>query len=185
MASQERARWRSGMISSRRGATNFYAWHGSEHMPERVGVPGFLRGRRFPAIDADLEFFNLYETRSAAVVKGDEYRARLNNPTPWTLESVKFFRSVARSLCSVAFSTGGAQGGLMATLRYDVPDADATRHADTMRSDFIPTLTAVEGVAAAHLLLADEAASGVVNAEQKARGEANVVPRYVLLVKTG
>jgi len=33
----------------------FYAWHGEEHMPERVGIPGFLRGRRYVATRADLE----------------------------------------------------------------------------------------------------------------------------------
>ena len=31
------------------GRANFYAWHGSEHMPERLGIPGFVRGRRFVA----------------------------------------------------------------------------------------------------------------------------------------
>ena len=27
------------------GRDEFYAWHLAEHMPERVGIPGFLRGR--------------------------------------------------------------------------------------------------------------------------------------------
>jgi hypothetical protein len=27
----------------------FYAWHNEEHMPERVGIPGFRRGRRYIA----------------------------------------------------------------------------------------------------------------------------------------
>jgi hypothetical protein len=29
------------------GEDDFYRWHNTEHMPERVGVPGFLRGRRY------------------------------------------------------------------------------------------------------------------------------------------
>ena len=33
------------------GRADFYAWHLSEHMPERVGIPGFLRGRRYRAAD--------------------------------------------------------------------------------------------------------------------------------------
>jgi hypothetical protein len=32
------------------GRAQFYAWHGREHMPERLGIPGFLRGRRYVAL---------------------------------------------------------------------------------------------------------------------------------------
>ena len=57
-------------------------------MPERVAIPGFLRGRRYVALDADLEFFNLYEAASPKVLAGPDYLERLNNPTPWTRASV-------------------------------------------------------------------------------------------------
>ena len=46
------------------GRAEFYALHGREHMPERVGIPGFLRGRRYIAAHGIPEFFNLYETAS-------------------------------------------------------------------------------------------------------------------------
>ena len=29
------------------GRTDFYEWHNREHMPERVGIPGFEAGRRW------------------------------------------------------------------------------------------------------------------------------------------
>jgi len=32
------------------GRANFYEWHDREHIPERVGIPGFLRGRRYIAL---------------------------------------------------------------------------------------------------------------------------------------
>src|SRR5262245_5049780 len=43
---------------------DFYAWHLTEHMPERTAIPGFRRGRRYIACDAATrpEFFTLYET---------------------------------------------------------------------------------------------------------------------------
>ena len=97
------------------GLGEFYAWHGEEHMPERVGIPGFIRGRRFIAIDADLQFFNLYDTASPQVVKGPDYKARLDSPTPRTSSAVKHFRNVARSLCAVVVRTGAVQGGVLAT----------------------------------------------------------------------
>src|SRR5262249_45829198 len=87
------------------GRQAFYAWHGREHMPERPGIPGFLRGRRYVAEGADgPEFFNLYETVSPCTASGAEYRMRLDSPTPWTQATVRHFRNVSRSLCAVAAS---------------------------------------------------------------------------------
>ncbi len=66
------------------GRTEFYEWHNREHMPERVGIPGFRRGRRYSAKYGSPEFFTLYEADSAEVLVGQDYLNRLNNPTPWT-----------------------------------------------------------------------------------------------------
>ncbi|MDH3660085.1 MAG: hypothetical protein OEU92_08655 [Alphaproteobacteria bacterium] len=165
------------------GRENFYAWHGREHMPERVGIPGFLRGRRYVAIDAKLEYFNLYEAKTTAVLSGPAYLDRLNNPTPWTLESVKHFRDVARSICQVTASFGEGQGGLITTCCYDVSERDAEQHATALSSDLLPKLGENAMVAGVHLLIADADASLVDSAERKARGVQNRVPRWIILVE--
>lgn len=165
------------------GRDTFYAWHGQEHMPERVGIPGFLRGRRYIGIDAGLEFFNLYEVESIEILKGAGYADRVNNPTPWTLAAVQHFRSVSRSLCRVAGSLGHAQGGLLATLRYDVPAGAEEAHLADLNQRLLPSLAAAPGVAGAHILMADAEASGQANAEQRARGIANAVPRWIILLE--
>ncbi|CAM5773324.1 hypothetical protein [Bosea minatitlanensis] len=165
------------------GRDEFYAWHGREHMPERVGIPGFLRGRRYVALDAELEFFNLYEALSVETLKSQDYTARVNAPTPWTLSAVRHFRSVARSICRVALSSGPAQGGLIATLRYDVPEGRDREHREALTRRFVPDLLDRPGVAGVHWLVADAEASGVATAEQEARGVANAVPRRVLLLE--
>jgi hypothetical protein len=161
------------------GRDMFYDWHGTEHMPERLGIPGFRRGRRFVAIDADLEFFNLYEVQTDAILRGEDYRARLNNPTPWTIKTVQHFRAVARSICRVEASAGAAQGGLVATMRYEVEAA----HIAGLKSRVLPGLLKTAGIAGAHLLIADREASGERTAEQKARGGTNAVPRCILVVE--
>ena len=63
------------------GRDDFYEWHNREHMPERVGIPGFRRGRRFVAIEGRPEYFNLYEADSAETLGGQDYLNRLNAPT--------------------------------------------------------------------------------------------------------
>ena len=104
---------------------NFYAWHNHEHMPERVGIPGFRRGRRYIAERGVPEYFNLYEADSPEVLSGQDYLNRLNAPTPWTREVVVSFRNVTRAICRVVFSGGVGQGGHMLTLRFDLLGANA------------------------------------------------------------
>jgi hypothetical protein len=165
------------------GRDDFYAWHGQEHMPERLGIPGFLRGRRYIGTGARHEFFNLYEARSMDVLLGKAYADRVNAPTPWTIAAVRHFRSVSRSLCHVRGTFGDAQGGLLATLRYDVPASDAPEHLELMNRQFLPAIATLSGVAGVHLLVADAAGSSAPNAEERARGVANVVPRWVILLE--
>ena len=35
-------------------ASDWYRWHTEEHMPERVGIPGFLAGRRYDLVDTHI-----------------------------------------------------------------------------------------------------------------------------------
>ena len=165
------------------GRDDFYAWHGQEHMPERLAIPGFLRGRRYIGISTRHEFFNLYEARDIDVLLGKAYADRVNQPTPWTIAAVRHFRSVSRSLCHVRGTHGRAQGGLLATLRYDVQAANAQEHIDLLNRQFLPAIAALAGVAGVHLLVADASGSSEPNAEALARGVANVVPRWVILLE--
>jgi hypothetical protein len=166
------------------GRREFYAWHGAEHMPERAGIPGFLRGRRYAAIEGSPEYFNLYETVSRFTVTGSDYLARLNAPTPWTLATVKHFRNVSRSLCEVAASHGEGQGGLLATFRYAVADDAAAAHRRRLAHSVLPALADAAGVAGAHLLIADAAASAIETAERQARDATNLIPRWIVLVES-
>ena len=138
------------------GRAEFYAWHLHEHMPERVGIPGFVRGRRYRAADAATqpEFFTLYETLSFQVIQGSDYLARLNEPTDWTRAATAHFQSTTRSLTRVVASHGVGSGGAMLTLRFDIAD-DAVH-------DLVPRVTSALEAAArlpritgAHLLGSD------------------------------
>ena len=164
------------------GRDVFYAWHGREHMPERAAIPGFLRGRRYVAIEGGPEYFNLYETMSPGVLTGPDYLARLNSPTEWTTATVRHFRNVSRSLCEVATSHGEGQGGLVATYRYDVDDAGAERHRERMAA-LLPHMALEPGIAGAHLLVADPVGSAIETAEKRARANATQIPRWIVLLE--
>jgi hypothetical protein len=166
---------------SAEGRANFYEWHGREHIPERVGIPGFLSGRRYVAEYGGPEFFTLYETVTPDVLNGPDYHTRLNAPTDWTLNSTAHFRDVARALCRVDRSWGHGSGGLIGTWRFELPELnDASQ--DRLRV-VTQDLAQLDGVAGAHLLITDRSASTVDNEERKRRGRDNQVPGWILLVE--
>jgi hypothetical protein len=164
------------------GRADFFEWHNREHMPERVGIPGFRRGRRYIALSGAPEFFTLYETDSPEVLAGADYLGRLNSPTPWTRRATQPFRNVSRSLCRVALSLGTGQGGLLATWRYDVVEGREEEQRRLLAHRVLPELADRAGICGVHLCLADRGASLIETEEKKGRPKA-MVPNWVILVE--
>lgn len=165
------------------GRAEFYEWHTREHMPERVAIPGFLRGRRYIAAEGHPEFFTLYETVSLADLSGPEYLARLNSPTEWTRRATAHFTDTARSLCRVALTLGPGAGGWLMTWRYDIAAGREDEHRRTLEP-VLREMAKAPGIVGAHLCIADRAASGIETVEKKGRPQ-NAVPGWVILVEGG
>ena len=161
----------------------FYEWHNREHMPERVGIPGFRRGRRYLAVSGAPEYFNLYEADSPEVLAGQDYLNRLNAPSEWTKRVVPSFRNVARSICRVAFTSGVGSGGVMLTMRFDIEAEHSASAIEALTTRTLPPLPFRKGIAGVHLCLADEASSKVETAEKKARAETTLVPTWIVLIE--
>lgn len=104
------------------GTEDFYErWYMSEHFPERLGVPGFLRGRRHEAIDADRKYFTFYELAHPDVLFSDAYIARLNAPTAWTETMMRSWGKMFRTVCERVRRQGEAVGGCVAVARWEGP----------------------------------------------------------------
>jgi hypothetical protein len=163
------------------GLAEFYEWHHREHMPERVGIPGFLRGRRYIAVRGAPEFFTLYEATSTDVLAGPHYLERLNNPTPLTRHVIpKYFRNMVRGVCDVRFSIGGGEGGWLIALRV----AAQAGHEDELSRYLIETLPSVHEmpmIFGVHLCVADAGASTIETSERKSHGAA--VPEWLVLIE--
>lgn len=102
------------------GEAHYERWYKCEHMQERVAVPGFRFGRRYERVgDADRRFFTYYEVDNASVLSSPAYVARLENPTPWTTESMRYFRNMVRTVCDVKSSAGDLIGSHAVVLRAD------------------------------------------------------------------
>jgi len=109
---------------SEEAEADFVAWHVREHIPERVAVPGFLRGRRYVAETGYPKYFNFYETETPETLLAPTYLERLNAPSDWTRRVVRHFQDTSRTVCAVALSVGQGDGGFIGALRFFArPDA--------------------------------------------------------------
>jgi hypothetical protein len=164
------------------GRAEFYEWHDREHMPERAGIPGFLRGRRYIAVHGTPQYFTLYETETQAVLTGKDYLTRLNNPTPWTAKVVPaHFRNTSRGVCSVELSDGVGQGGYILTLRFG-PQPGRENGLRQYLTSALAAILALPAVVGIHFCVADREGSSIETAEK--RGREVGIPNWLVLIET-
>lgn len=75
----------------------YQRWHNNEHIPERLSIPGFMRGRRYRSVREDSRFLMYYDTTSLEVLTSAPYLARLNAPTPRTRNALGWFKNGNRT----------------------------------------------------------------------------------------
>jgi hypothetical protein len=161
---------------------DFVAWHVREHIPERVSLPGFLRGRRYVAVDGYPKYFNFYETETAAALSSSAYQARLNAPTEWTKRVVANFTDTSRTVCDVAFSVGVGEGSFVEAIVLETSAAAETFRA-AIRAQTADAPAAIPGVVGLHLLQGHAATGQGETAEKKLRGVPDKMAAWILLVE--
>ncbi|KAL2004568.1 hypothetical protein VTN00DRAFT_3453 [Thermoascus crustaceus] len=154
-------------------------WWTNEHLPERLGIPGFLHARRYyapgdPSSSASAKYLTCYEVSSLDTLTSVEYMAALNAPTPRTQQFMPTLASMNRSSCTILYSSarsefagrlGGGVGATAALVTFaPPPDPQAC---DKLRSWILDALLPVVFdyplVLAFHLLERNDAASRAGN----------------------
>jgi hypothetical protein len=158
-------------------------WHTHEHMIERVAIPGFLRGSRYRALDAGLRVCTIYLGETLATFTSRAYVERLDNPTPWSARCFPLFRSMNRSLCTVAASFGHGIGGYLLTMQLSAREGDGDRLKKRLIDEALPALAHRPGLNGAHLLIADKSASQTGSREKALRGVPDAVADWIVLVE--
>lgn len=161
--------------------SEFEDWHSHEHMPERLAIPGFLRGTRWIAISGAPSYFVMYELARSTTMTTGPYLERLNNPTPWSKKMMPQHRNMVRSLCRVRASFGGGVALALATIRFSPAARKSKALSEWLTGGVMPALPGRKGLTAAHLLQALPMAGKPQTTEQKIRG-GDAVADWVLLV---
>ena len=143
-------------------------WHTHEHLPERLAIPGFLRGSRWVALQGAPRYMVLYEVERRETLESAAYLERLNEPTPWTAKMMPYYRAMRRGLCTVAASAGTGLGPFALLVRFGAAPGQEQRLHDWLRRDILDALPARPGLGSVHLLQGEVAAS--MTNEQRIRG---------------
>ncbi len=154
-------------------------WHTREHLPERLAIPGFVRGTRWVASSGHPRYFVMYEVEELAVLTSDAYLERLNNPSPWTAKMMPSYRGMARGFCSVAGSFGLGMGHAGLLIRFSPAGEAVSGLRKWLLQDILPRLPARSGVGSAHLF--EATLTPQMTNEQRIRG-ADAGVDWVLLV---
>ena len=94
-------------------------WYFGEHLPERVGVPGFVAGRRYEAVSGAPKFLTYYEGIGPDVFVSKPYMDRLNDPTQLTTRVLQHFRNTNRTICRRIWEAGDLRGAWGVAVRVD------------------------------------------------------------------
>lgn len=111
---------------------DYERWYFREHLPERVGVPGFVSGRRYEAVSGRPRFLTCYEGRNPEVFVSKPYYDRLNDPTPWTTEVLRHFRDTSRTVCRRTWEAGDVRGAWAVAIRIDRSGEGAAEARDAL-----------------------------------------------------
>jgi hypothetical protein len=159
----------------------YYEWHCREHMVGRVAIPGYLRGRRYIAAQAQRDFLVLYEVNDLSVVTGADYLAKANKPSPLTQRTSKFVKNAVRGLAVVRASLGIGTGGCALTLRFDPRAGSEGTLERYLTGDALPRIAERADITGAHFLVADQAASAYVPVERQ--GRPTDIPNWIVVLE--
>ncbi|MDB5806209.1 MAG: hypothetical protein JWN73_3531 [Betaproteobacteria bacterium] len=155
-------------------------WYIDEHMPERLDIGGYLRARRYEAVEGVPQYLTMFEAATPAALASDGYLRLVKKISAQSQHIRAGFSNVARNTFRVRVSRGRGLGAAMLSIRLHVTGSAA---GSLMAMDeAAPRLLRQPGIVGVHWL---EAAPEVRAEMDKVRvtGVNDAIVEHVLLVE--
>ncbi|MGE4218374.1 MAG: hypothetical protein AB7G39_02910 [Alphaproteobacteria bacterium] len=150
---------------------DFNEWYNREHVPERLGITGFIRGRRFVALtDSGPQYATLYETETPEAFTTEEYVGYVENPDENARHFLPKFSGITRTIGRIRHTVGRGDGGVVAFMPLTPLAGQDDVLRDWLTKEVMPALIKQHGVMAAHLLEKDTAVLAVSNRRHYRKG---------------
>lgn len=175
--------WHDLEIKDNAELSDFQLWYTQQHLPERLGVPGFLRGRRYHAVAGKPQYAALYETESVETLASASYHKQLNNPTTWSTQNLARFRNTNRTAFTVEQSFGYGIGAGASVIWLSPETNTIGQITSWITGTAFPQIIQTPGIVAAHLLSGDPKSTHADTTESAIRGTPDKVSDCVVLVE--
>ena len=155
---------------------DFNNWSDREHLPERVGIPGFVDARRFVSTVNANSYLSLYQTETFEILDSAAYRQALANQTAWSRTNLQRLLAVHRVIARISARQGAVWGG--AALLARIPEPQNKPAARAAIEAELAEFAGRDGVSSALLMEADPVLSKPLGAAEPPPGSADW---YVLI----
>ena len=123
-------------------------WYAEEHLPDRLEMPGWLRGRRYVSLEGEHKYVALYDLEDLSALTSEKYRASQASSTPWTRRVVDNLKAMTRTEYELVQSLGdtpdgGAPYALLVRLET-APEHDPELN-EWYAQEHLPALASVPG----------------------------------------
>jgi hypothetical protein len=157
-------------------------WYIDEHMPERIDVGGYLRARRFGAIEGAPAYLTLFEAETPAALASDGYLRLVGRISEQSQRIRAGFANVVRNTFAVRRSRGRGIGPIVASLQLTPANASRADAAVAALDALVPRLLRRHGVVGVHWLEAAPEVRARMDAV-RAVGQSDASADYALLIE--
>ena len=157
-------------------------WYVDEHMPERIDIGGYLRARRFEAIEGAPTYLTLFEAQTPAALASEGYLRLVGKLSEQSQRIRAGFSNVVRNAFEVRRSCGRGIGAIVSSLRLTPKVAARAEIVAAALDAQVPQLLRRRGVVGVHWLQAAPEVRARMDAV-RAVGQSDASADYVLLIE--
>jgi hypothetical protein len=157
-------------------------WYIDEHLPERIDIGGYLRARRYVAIEGAPAYLSLFESRTPTALASDGYLRLVGQLSEQSHRIRRGFSNVARNTFEVRQSRGRGIGAIIASLRLAPRSTSEAAAAVAALDGKVLNLMRYHGVVGVHWLQAAPDVRARMDAV-RATGRSDAIVEYALLIE--
>jgi hypothetical protein len=157
-------------------------WYVDEHLPERVDIGGYLRARRYVAVEGAPRYLSLFEAETPQALASAGYLSLVKKISAQSTRIRAGFSNVVRNTFAVRASHGRGTGGVLASLRLTAGDAATLAGALDYTDGLVAGLLREHGIVGVHWLQAAPEVRAAMDSV-RAVGQQDAGADYVLLLE--
>ncbi|VVO19321.1 DUF4286 family protein [Pseudomonas fluorescens] len=168
--------------------SEFNNWYDSEHVPDRVRMPGVIKAARFKAVSGAPKYLALYWANSLSSFDGPEYQHAFKNQTSWSQKILPLMKNPIRRVGTAVgdFSERGGEFVSIIVSRRVVSNDDLQTLNSALKTDsgFVQSycITPMEGLSLPlpQEDLANRAMNNIIVVESRSQASAENLTQLAL-----